>query len=209
MTTNKPGDHAGIIKHSHPALPFILSFLLLVLLIFSAFQAWQLRENRSSLDSWKQLALSLEDIADLRDPKPIHLHADFAVYINGERVVFDLPEFDDKNALVHLHLDNPDGDKVIHVEASGITIGHFFNTLGIKLDSKCISFNGATEYCENEGNILKFIVNGQYNNEVGYYVIKDLDKILISFGPKDEDALQQFSKLSNLAEYYSAHLEEG
>ena len=59
-------------------------------------------------------------------------------------------------------------------------------------------------YCNDNDRKLKFYVNGQLNNEFYSYVIKDLNKILISYGNEDESEIQkQLDSITNLAPKYS------
>ena len=71
--------------------------------------------------------------------------------------------------------------------------------------SNCLAFEEA-DYC-NLGNArLRFYVNGKPNDEFDNYVIKDLDKILVSYGSEsDEEIKKQLDSVTNLAAKYSAN----
>ena len=61
-------------------------------------------------------------------------------------------------------------------------------------------------YCTDGSKTLKFYVNNQPSNEFDNHVIKDLDKILVSYG--DEDGVeigQQLNSITNLAPKYSSN----
>ena len=98
--------------------------------------------------------------ASLSREEGIHLHADFAVFVNNQRVDFAKQEFmtDEKQSLsgkVHLHDLN---GKIIHVHASNVTIGLFFESLGMKFDSNCVTLFNGSQFCSKEGKSLKFFV---------------------------------------------------
>lgn len=117
----------------------------------------------------------------------IHIHADFKVYIDGNSVNFSKPEY--MVRAKHVHVEDMDGD-VIHVHATGVTIGEFFNTLGMKFTNSCLKIEGL-QYCSSGEKTLKFYVNGEPNSEYDNYLMGDLDKILISYGNEPPDKIKQ------------------
>ncbi len=125
-----------------------------------------------------------------------HLHADVKVYINGNPIDFSQPMYQLRSNLVHF--EDRDGD-VIHVHATGMTIGYTLKTLGINFSPDCISV-GRENYCNEGTSTLKLYVNGRPNAEFGDYQIKDLDKILVSYGSENEIAVQaQLDSITNKA----------
>ena len=125
----------------------------------------------------------------------IHIHADFKVYLDGKPVDFAKQQYMVKAQYVHI--ESMDGD-IIHVHATGVTIGEFFRTLGMKFDSKCFVMNGKKS-CADDQKTLKFYVNGEPNELSGDYLISDWDKLLISYGPKDENVSAQLASITNKA----------
>ena len=128
---------------------------------------------------------------ELQDPSigplgSVHEHTALLIFINGN--VFDLskPEYMVRSKPVHI--ENLDGT-VIHKHATGITIGHFLETLGISFDKNCLVDDNGGSYCNNEESALKFYVNGNPNNEFNNYIIKENDRVLITYGTEDEDAI--------------------
>lgn len=125
----------------------------------------------------------------------IHTHADFKVYIDGTAVDFAKMEYMVREKYVHI--EDMDGD-VIHVHATGVTIGEFFRTLGMKLSHSCFVINKQS-YCTNEEKTLKFYVNGEPNAMFGDYLTGDGDKVLISYGPAQEDVAAQLASVTDKA----------
>lgn len=130
-----------------------------------------------------------------------HLHADVKVYINGNVIDFSQRKY--QLATSYIHFEEGIGD-VIHTHATGLTIGHMLNSVGIKYQNGCIVVEGQS-YCNENGKKLKFYANGNLNSEFYSYAIKDLDKYLISYGDEYEAEIQkQLSSITNLAPKYSA-----
>ncbi|MDO8537907.1 MAG: hypothetical protein Q7S21_03400 [archaeon] len=144
--------------------------------------------------------------ASLNETEGIHLHADFAVFINNQQVDFAKPEFmtDESQKLsgkTHLHDLN---GKIVHVHASNVILGMFFESIGMKFDSTCIKLSNGSQFCSKQGKSLKFFVNGIENSDFGNYEIKDLDQIVISYGSQSLEEIQsQLDTVSDEACIYS------
>jgi len=135
----------------------------------------------------------------LQDPSigPVgstHEHSALLIIVNGN--VFDLsgPEYMIRSRPVHI--ENLDGS-VIHNHATGITIGHFLETLGLGFDKNCFRDDRRNSFCNDDEKNLKFYVNGKLNSDFNNYVIKDDNRILISYGSKD-DVNGQLNFLNNI-----------
>ena len=129
-----------------------------------------------------------------------HIHADVKVYINGNAMDFSQRKY--QLASSFIHFEDGLGD-VVHVHATGMTIGHLFKSLGGDINNNCITIDRQT-YCNENGKTLKLYLNGQKNNEFSSRIIKDLDKYLITYGSEDDAAIQkQLSSVTNLAAKYS------
>src|SRR3989344_5072178 len=129
-----------------------------------------------------------------------HIHADLAVYINGTQLSFNdnryfAGDLRDKYA----HLLSP-YDSLIHIRATGITIGYFMKSIDIPFNSTCITDKNGERLCNDDTNTLKFYVKGEENPAYDKYIIKDQDKILISYGPAGEDIQEQLASITNLSE---------
>lgn len=135
----------------------------------------------------------------------VHEHADFKVFLNGKSFDFTKDKYQSSvdNPLdpeAHLH----DGiGHVIHKHRKGVTLEYFFETLNMRFSNNCFVTDDGTEYCNNDKNTLKFIVNGKENDKFETYEFSDLDKIIISYGPKDENLDNQINSISDDACLYS------
>ncbi len=126
-----------------------------------------------------------------------HIHQDFKVYLNGNVIDFSQGKYQVRAPSVHVE-DN-DGD-VIHVHATRVTIGMFFESLGMKLSPTCFKTDDGISYCNDNNNTLKFYVNNVSNAQFDKYVLRELDKILISYGAENETAIQmQLNTITNKA----------
>ena len=112
----------------------------------------------------------------------VHLHAAFIVYINDEQIDFSLPIYQLKDQAVHV--EDGIGD-VVHVHEKGITMGFFFETLNVKFNRTCISIPIHGPFCSTNNQKLSFYVNSKQNYEFENYEIRELDKILITYGIGD------------------------
>lgn len=157
----------------------------------------------------------------------VHLHADFAVYLNGERFNFAQEKYmteskTDASRRVHLH--DLDGN-VIHVHAAGVTLGEFFESIGMKLETTwatetmCLTLDDGTPYCapiwgchpQNgtgeticvdpgpDSPVLHIVVNGQTVEANEDYVLKDLDRVLVSYAKISDDIQPQIAAVTDTA----------
>jgi len=117
-----------------------------------------------------------------------HNHADFKIYILGKSLNFNSPQFQVMEELTHI--ENNDGD-VLHTHTTGMTLGYFLGSLGLNLDDECIITDTGNNYCNLGKATLKVYAKNQFSNWVQIYnpvdyVINQLDKILVTYGPEDE-----------------------
>jgi hypothetical protein len=148
-------------------------------------------------------------------PDDVHYHANFALYINGNKEEFKGTQYYTEvemctleTAMVpaeraHMH-DNV--NNVVHVEDQAVTWGQFFTNLGWYMGPAFIvSPNGAI-YSENSDNKLNLLLNGQDYTDFGGLantVIKDKDKLLVSYGNESTAALkQQYNAIPSTAGHY-------
>ena len=123
-----------------------------------------------------------------------HTHQDFMMYVNGQMVDFSQPKYQLRSNLVHFEESN---GNVIHTHATGMTVGYMLGTLNIEMTSECLSIDGV-RYCNNGNSKLKMYVNSQPSSEFGSYLMKDLDKILVSYG-NETDLSGQIASITNEA----------
>lgn len=129
----------------------------------------------------------------------VHYHANFAVYINGNREPFDSFAFYEEvqscggdaifnpKTRVHMH---EQVNHVVHVHDAAATWGHLFANLGYTLGNDLISTDNET-FIEDDTNELTFILNGQETRSIANQTIRSEDVLLINFGDDSGDALQQ------------------
>ena len=112
-----------------------------------------------------------------------HTHADFKAVLNGEEIDFNKPRYDEVYPYAHLHLSNPDGGKIIHFEGMpNITLGMFFESLGMQFNSTCFVLDDGKGHCNNLDKRIRFFVNGQENFHFDLYWPQDANRILITYG---------------------------
>ena len=134
-----------------------------------------------------------------------HIHIDYKVYILGKPINFDLPRYQVMEDLTHV--ENNDGG-VIHVHATGMTLGYFFRSLGFGLTDECFVLDTGNQYCSDGNAELKVFVQSIGTSWVQIYspadyIIQDLDKILITFGTEDEEGIrQQLESVTDKARTY-------
>jgi hypothetical protein len=107
----------------------------------------------------------------------IHLHADFAMYVDGVKWNFAQEKYmtEDKNErskAVHLH--DMDGD-IIHVHAANVTFGLFLESLGMKLETRKNPEGIGHEVCftDDAGNETCYPRFGCYDVEPGQAICVD------------------------------------
>ncbi|MEK6874323.1 MAG: hypothetical protein AABX52_01080 [Nanoarchaeota archaeon] len=139
-----------------------------------------------------------------------HTHADWKVYINGESIDFTPwasrhedqmhgKSINDTSAFIHMHPANsPEkaGD-VLHMHATGVSLGLFFESIGMNLSKNCVQID--KKYCTNSTHKLGFFVNGKQNTQYDQYVFSDGDKILISYGQSDH-LIQELASITDFGQ---------
>ena len=117
-----------------------------------------------------------------------HIHASMLVRIFGDKFDFSLPNYQIKTSWIHF--ENQDGD-TIHRHASGVELEFLFNSLSISLDEDCFTFPDGRAFCTNEDYSLKYFINHKQVNDIRKYVVMEEDRILISYGNEDQDAIER------------------
>lgn len=128
----------------------------------------------------------------------VHYHANFAVYINGERETFteptyyeelagcDLHEFAQPIERTHMHDSAAD---LAHVHAPAVTWGNFFENLGWGIGTDFVRTRGQLLIAD-KAHLLTYLLNGQHITNPANHVIGNEDKLLVSYGTTDEAQLQ-------------------
>jgi hypothetical protein len=145
-----------------------------------------------------------------------HVHANFAVFLNGQR--FDFAKLDYmsiapcttlENSLIpvaqahgadfsieenpklgNVHLHDMNGG-VIHIHAKGITYADFFASLHMTLTNNAfIDENGEEYIATDKFGEMTFMLNGEKITDLPMREINDLDRAMISFGVKNRSESQ-------------------
>lgn len=140
----------------------------------------------------------------------VHYHANFAVFINGERENFEGSLYyeevqacsaDKIGPRTRVHMHQPDNN-VAHVHDAGATWGNLFENLGWTLGNRLIS-DGVEVYESDSDNELVFILNGQRTRNIANLVIGDEDRLLISYGSSETETSQQFGQVEDTAPLFN------
>ena len=179
----------------------VFYFLILVLAVLFLWQ-WlskgALQTQINQLQNYDNQLHLLSGIGALRST---HIHSDVKVYINGQSIDFSQRKY--QLATSFIHFEDGLGD-VVHVHATGMTIGQLFKSLKGDLNNNCLVLE-SQNYCNENEKKLKFYVNGQPNNQFDNYIIHDLDKVLVSYGNENDSEIQkQLASITNLAPRYSS-----
>ena len=144
----------------------------------------------------------------------VHYHANFAVFINGERQQFTGPQYYQEVAScttqatpqgrVHMHYNV---SHIVHVHDKLVTWGNFFTVLGWSLHEKSL-FDGIHTYTDDQEGHLRFMLNGKPVLSIANEVIQSEDRLLISFGNTDQKTLeQQYAQIESDAGEFNRKLD--
>ena len=117
-----------------------------------------------------------------------HIHASMLVKIFGDKFDFATPNYQVKTSWIHF--ENQDGDTV-HRHSSGVELEFLFNSMNVVIDDKCFVFPDGRQFCSNDDYSLKFYVNQQKVEDLRTYVVQEDDRILISYGNEDQEAIEK------------------
>jgi hypothetical protein len=155
------------------------------------------------------------------EPVHTHYHANFAVYLNGQRFEFKQPRYYESVAIcssskgitipqqrAHMH-DNI--NTVVHVHDGATTWGQFFENLGWYIGPDFIQTDDGTMYRADGSNKLHVMIDGQDYTDLGAItntIIKDDAKLLVSFGAIDDPTLQQeYKSIPATAQHYDESID--
>ena len=149
------------------------------------------------------------------NPDPNHTHADFALFIEGERMDFSDAKYmshgdnydkEEHEAHGHQHdyLHLHDGvDHLIHRHKSGLSVGEFFGSLGMQFTSLCMTDDTGRSVCRDGSKRWRLFINGEERAYNPNYVFKDMDQVLFTFGSDDAQIAEQIKAMTNDACIYS------
>jgi len=117
-----------------------------------------------------------------------HEHASLLVKIFTDKFDFSVPSYQIKSSWIHF--EESDGT-TIHRHSSGVTLGYFFENLGIGINSECYIFPDGRQFCTNEDYSLKYYINHQIVKDINDYIIEEGDRILITFGNETPEQIEE------------------
>lgn len=132
----------------------------------------------------------------LRD-ESVHYHANFALYIDGEREPFesfgfyeevqscDGDELFNPKARVHMH---DRINHVVHAHDAVATWGHFFANIGYTLGNDVLATDTEV-YSEKDGDELIFVLNGEEITSVANRTIESEDALVVYVQDRDADMM--------------------
>lgn len=147
-----------------------------------------------------------------------HEHADFALFIDGEKFNFARNEFmsnkpctfDEARGFIDVayahggdledkvHLHDLDGD-VVHMHQPGVTYHDFFESLKMGFEDSFFIDHEGNEYKNNETHEFRFFVNNQEQPSIMNQEIRDLDRTLITYGPRDRSQASIDAELAQVS----------
>lgn len=148
----------------------------------------------------------------LLEKKEVHYHANFAVFVDGERLPFEKFTFyeeiescggngvDSPKIRAHMH---DQVNHVVHVHDNGVSWGHFFANLSY-VNGDTVFKTDSDTYIEDDNTEIHFLLNGQEVGSTANRPIGSEDVLLISIGDQSEDELQeQYSQITQDAAEYN------
>ncbi len=120
-----------------------------------------------------------------------HEHISLLVRLFGDKFDFSTPSYQIKSSWIHF--EGADGNTV-HRHSSGVTMGYFFETLGLTLTDECYVFKsqqGERDFCTNDDFSLKFYINHQQVDSILDYIGQEGDRILISYGNETPEEIEE------------------
>lgn len=117
-----------------------------------------------------------------------HEHAAMDVRIFKDEFDFSGTAFQVKSPYIHFESNN---GETVHRHAANVTMGYLFDTLKIKLTDDCYIFPDKREFCTNSDYNLKFFVNHEPKSGIRDYVLKQGDRILISYGNENSTKIDE------------------
>lgn len=177
----------------------VISILLLLILAAGVFLVWY--------------------IYSASEHVPPHFHANFSMYVNGERIDFSDTEYSEDIAgcsitgdimpkdRVHLHENNPD---TIHVHAAGVSWGHFFANNNIGFWEEYLTLDTGIIYQNNDDTQMQYVINGKIKKNPFNSLIWSKDRLLINYwNLSEEELLKLYETVSDNAWEYNEKYDPG
>lgn len=129
-----------------------------------------------------------------------HYHANFAVYINGEREPFEeFTYYEEVAACTSEYADNPKGrahmhdrvNDVIHVHDKRVTYGNFFQNIGWNVGGDYLAT--LDRVYQNSGNDrVVYMLNGERVRDITNRVIGNMDRLLVVYGDTSDEQIKSW-----------------
>lgn len=163
--------------------------------------------NPQSIEAFKTLieAALLKEPAGAGASVSVHEHADLKVYLAGRPLDLSVAKYqstDDAPLDPDMHLHDGNGE-IVHKHKTGKSMSEFFGSLKIDLTDTCLTLDTGSKYCTDATNSLKFFVNGEPKSDFANYEFRDLDRLLISYGPVNQSVQAQLDSVKDMACMYS------
>lgn len=113
-----------------------------------------------------------------------HQHIDVLISVDGQIVDLNQTQYAQQSNYAHFHQNETD---VIHLHAINIPLNWFMESINIPLTESSLTLDGQV-YDEDENNKLHIIINGERISDLEY-IFQDEDKILILYGPENEEEI--------------------
>ena len=127
----------------------------------------------------------------------VDTRASFTIFTNGTLRIFTDSRYHNLSPDVYIESPNPN---IVHIKKAGITWDDFFKTLPMKLEDDCLTTGTGQVFCTNETSALKFYLNEQLDAAALSRVINPGDKLLVSYGPLNDPAIEYQLEQIPLAE---------
>jgi len=165
----------------------ILSAIVIIAVVLLAIFFVATSDVREAISEITQTAPGVGTLGDE------HEHASILVRIFGDRFDFSLPAYQIQTSWIHF--EGQDGTTV-HRHSSGVTLGYLFETFGIVIDENCYIFPDGRQFCANDEYSIKYFINHQPVESINDHVLKEGDRILISYGNENQEQIDaQLSEL--------------
>jgi len=147
-------------------------------------------------------------------PESVHYHANFAVYVNGEREPFEGMRYYEETAATSCTLEKVESplerahmhgnvNDVVHVEDHLVTWGSFFQNIEWGVGDTYLKTSDKIFEADVQ-NKMTFMLNGKKVDSIANLVISSEDKLLVSYGNGSSDQLQkQYDSVQNKAHKYN------
>ena len=141
----------------------------------------------------------------------VHYHANWAVYVDGERLDLSASRYMEDVAAcsadpsqvrpedrVHMHENDHDA---VHVHAAGVTWGHFLANLGFGVGDDYLVTDGGVRLEGGPARTVKFVLDGRQVPSIRNRPIRSEERLLVSYGPEtaDEVIRTQFPQVASTA----------